>query len=409
MSTKTTFKRIALVAVAALGLGVLSVAPSSATPSGVSVTITNGTAGLPDATADSTTAGIIAVSALLEQTDSITVELVLKSFPANKATSAGQVYMQNLDSTTPTSTTTYTVDTVTASTVAIAGATAGGTFVVNGAHTNAQSTVARIAKGSGTAYVSHNFGVQFDSAAATTRAAGTYTYTVIVKAFAAGANPVATTQDISLVITAAADQSKTPSAVTSFANLNSAAAASQAAVGTDSVISSVSTAGTAAGYIYVGNRNAANGTAKAEDSLTATVTGAGIVCAAALSATPTATTCGKSIKVAATGDYQFIAQADGVAGSSSISVTSDKAGWTSVKTLAYYAKAAKTITASVLTPLLVVGTNDSAVVVTAVDANGTNWTGTAYIVATAAADALIGGSATTPVACVLSTDKTKQY
>jgi hypothetical protein len=32
MSTKTTFKRIALVAVAALGLGVLSVAPSSAAP-----------------------------------------------------------------------------------------------------------------------------------------------------------------------------------------------------------------------------------------------------------------------------------------------------------------------------------------------------------------------------------------
>ena len=32
MSTKTTFKRVALVAVAALGLGVLSVAPSSAAP-----------------------------------------------------------------------------------------------------------------------------------------------------------------------------------------------------------------------------------------------------------------------------------------------------------------------------------------------------------------------------------------
>jgi trimeric autotransporter adhesin len=30
MSTKTTFKRVALVAVAALGLGVLSVAPSQA-------------------------------------------------------------------------------------------------------------------------------------------------------------------------------------------------------------------------------------------------------------------------------------------------------------------------------------------------------------------------------------------
>ena len=38
MSTKTTFKRIALVAVAALGLGVLSVAPSSATVSALTVT-----------------------------------------------------------------------------------------------------------------------------------------------------------------------------------------------------------------------------------------------------------------------------------------------------------------------------------------------------------------------------------
>jgi hypothetical protein len=34
MSTKTTFKRVALVAVAALGLGVLSVAPSQAAPAG---------------------------------------------------------------------------------------------------------------------------------------------------------------------------------------------------------------------------------------------------------------------------------------------------------------------------------------------------------------------------------------
>ena len=38
MSTKTTFKRVALVAVAALGLGVLSVAPSNA--AAISVTVT---------------------------------------------------------------------------------------------------------------------------------------------------------------------------------------------------------------------------------------------------------------------------------------------------------------------------------------------------------------------------------
>ena len=39
MSTKTTFKRIALVAVAALGLGVLSVAPSSAAVSSYALTV----------------------------------------------------------------------------------------------------------------------------------------------------------------------------------------------------------------------------------------------------------------------------------------------------------------------------------------------------------------------------------
>ena len=40
MSTKTTFKRIALVAVAALGLGVLSVAPSSAAINATDETLT---------------------------------------------------------------------------------------------------------------------------------------------------------------------------------------------------------------------------------------------------------------------------------------------------------------------------------------------------------------------------------
>ena len=40
MSTKTTFKRIALVAVAALGLGVLSVAPSSAATTVIDETLT---------------------------------------------------------------------------------------------------------------------------------------------------------------------------------------------------------------------------------------------------------------------------------------------------------------------------------------------------------------------------------
>jgi len=388
-----------------LGLGVLSVAPSSAVVSNLTVTVADGTSSYTKS--DSTTAATVNIAGLLEVADSVTVNVVTKSVPAG---SVPAVQIHNVDSATPTLTN-YKVETITGGLHGLAGATAVDVAVLDKL---AADQVVRFSKQSAAGNINHTLGLQLDSA--TARVAGTYTYTVVVKAWNAGSTagnadqPDTTiTKDVSIVVAAAADASKTPSAVTSFANLNSAAAASQAAAGTDSLISSVATAGTAAGYIYVGNRNAANGTTTALDSLTATVTGAGVVCAGNLSATPTTGTCGKSIKVAATGDYQFIVQADGTAGSSSITVTSGVAGWSSTKTLSFYAKAAKTLTASVFTPILAVGTNDSAVAVTAVDANGTNWTGTAYIVASAAADALVGGSATTPVACVLSTDKTKHY
>ena len=79
MSTKTNFKRIALVAIAALGLGVLSSVPSNAAWSGtagtsLTLTVTNGTAGLTGARSDSTTAGTFGVRGLaLAALDSIGV------------------------------------------------------------------------------------------------------------------------------------------------------------------------------------------------------------------------------------------------------------------------------------------------------------------------------------------------
>ena len=74
MSTKTTFKRIALVAVAALGLGVLSVAPSQAVVGNLTVTATAGTAGNKAGTVqDTSTAALISVSALVGSlSDSVT-------------------------------------------------------------------------------------------------------------------------------------------------------------------------------------------------------------------------------------------------------------------------------------------------------------------------------------------------
>ena len=72
MSTKTNFKRIALVAVAALGLGVLSSVPSQAEITGLTLTVVDGSATL--AKSDSTTAATITIAGLLESADSITVD-----------------------------------------------------------------------------------------------------------------------------------------------------------------------------------------------------------------------------------------------------------------------------------------------------------------------------------------------
>ena len=84
MSTKTTFKRIALVAVAALGLGVLSVAPSNAAVINLSastVTVKDGTA--TTGTSDSRTAAVITISFTSEgNTDSASVTSYVSSKPA---------------------------------------------------------------------------------------------------------------------------------------------------------------------------------------------------------------------------------------------------------------------------------------------------------------------------------------
>ena len=90
MSTKTNFKRIALVAVAALGLGTLSSVPAQAAVSGLTLTVTNGTAGLAGVRTDSTNAAkftiaevAVYVSAEVCDTDApdnVTVSALIAAF-----------------------------------------------------------------------------------------------------------------------------------------------------------------------------------------------------------------------------------------------------------------------------------------------------------------------------------------
>jgi len=423
MSTKTNFKRIALVAVAALGLGVLSSVPVQATVSGLSVTITDGTAPASTVTmlgsaADSRTSAKINIKAVVDAQDSITVQLLETAKPTG-ATSNVVMYYHDSNTSTQTGVVVDTL-TTTQSTNALRGA-AGGTALTQAVATPAaiKTTVAtdngagmlRMWTASASTRIDINIGAQLDSATSV-RPAGTYTFLVLVKAYEAGQAgteaPKSTTQaTLNIVVAPLADVSNTATATYGFAYLTSSSvtAGTVAAQPVDSTISALATTGATRAYIYVAVRNAANGVSTADESLTATVSGVGLVCTSS-------TNCGKSlgpISITA-GDTVFELQGDGAGGTSTVTIKGTVTGSTYTKTLTYYAAAAKTLTASVFTPVLAVGSNDSAVAVTAVDAAGANWGGTAYIYASAAADATaVGGSATTPVACVFRSANNTHY
>ena len=397
MSTKTNFKRIALVAVAALGLGVLSSVPSQAAPIGT--TVTAGAAGATTqltsttVSSDTTTGTFVTVQSLMQAVgDSTSVTFVKKSEPTGATVAARMIFVDTVGATTARVSTNGNLAAGTLATKLSQAdsVTAGNFFWINNT--------------SGPAgYAGGTFSISLESATATAPV-GTYTYTVIATNYT-GATASATqyTADVSIVVSASTALSTTASSAKSFVDLKNVGRTNTATDSTDDAITAVSTvSSTNAGFIYVGNRNSSDNVTLAVDSLTATVTGAGVICAtsdATPAVSPTVTVCGKQlVNIAITGDYQFVARGDGTSGVSSINVTTKISGMNVTKSLTYYASAAKTITATVGHPLLKVGTNNGAVRGTAVDAAGTNFTGGMWIVASSAADALIAGS-TTPVSC----------
>jgi hypothetical protein len=396
MSTKTNFKRIALVAVAALGMGVLSSVPSQAAFTGaagsqVTVTTVNGTAGLTGAASDSTTAGTIAISAFaLLGTDSVTVTVAGKSKPALQA-SFPQVNLALSDTATSTSKVNVVQATTpggsTLSTTVVArpyGNLAPGTTDTATLFAVAPETAATV-----NTIVAAKFIAYMDSASST-RVAGTYTYTVVVTPVNLATPLAGGTQasvDISFVVAAAASASTTVDTSKSTAFLGAAVnPTADAAVSAEATASS-----TAAAHLAVRTYNASS--AAAGESITVSISGAGQLFHTATSVGGTSIT----VKSAGGTDGNFEIRPDGRAGVATISVSTPSTTFSN-KTMNFYAAAAKTITATVGTPLLAVGANTGAVRGVAVDANGIAWTGAAYIVASSAADALVAGS-TTPVAC----------
>ena len=407
MSTKTTFKRVALVAVAALGLGVLSVAPSSATPT-MTVTTTAGSGSLVGGNAvaalETTTAAKISVSGLFSaSTDSVSVVLVRKSGPASSTSVNWHLGF---------------VETTTSSSSAVRLGRAGTalTTVANGANkvslfdssTSFSTGVSQdYLLDGGQAYQGATFNLIPDSA--TTRVAGTYVFTAIVTSYTTSGVNVSTsvqTADVTYVIansaagsatlaTAAALISGTVDPSKTTVIMNAGAPTTLSAV--DSAVAVVSTAA-ATNHASIQVKTFTADSDPTPESVTATITGAGVIC------NSDGSVCGKSLTITgAGGDNTFRVRADGTAGTGSIVIKTTSLTFPA-KSVTFFAKAAKTITLAVNKPVIGVGSSTDVIRATALDADGNVWGGAAYIYAGSAASALIAGSET-PAACTYNSAK----
>jgi hypothetical protein len=406
MSIKTNFKRLALVVVSALGFGMLSIAPSSAVAGAPTVTVTAGSASVTEGAAKETlTTATLTISGLLSASgDTYGITLFRKTAPGTPI-DASNFRLAFLETSTYANTVVNGVGTTggeTAEAVSLQGAfrTDDDGIVVNVSYDS--RVIATAGNGyylSGTAagYVEATFGLMLDTATTRDNGEGAYVYTAVVTPYTGGAAAVAGTPvqvdltfTVNLTAAAAAAASGTIDPSKSTAFLGTAAGATA-----DASISKVATAATTAhGYINVITKTSTS--LQAPESVTITVTGPGLVC------NPAATVCGKSITHAADGNDDFPVRADGTAGVASIVVKTTTVTFPA-KTITFYAKAAKTITALVNAPVISVGVNGTELTApiwaSAVDADGNVWGGAAYVYASTAADALIAGSNATPVAC----------
>ncbi len=175
MSTTTNFKRIALVAVAALGMGVLSSVPSQAATIGEAVvTVGNGTATLGNS--DSVGAATIAVRAFTESSsDTISINVTMGVKPSGAVGGTDSIMVTALDTATSTAVTTL-----------VGRASAAGTWAVpfgtDSASVGSSGTFGGSITGVSNGFAAGKFGYFLDSGLV--RTAGTYTMNYIVKVYA---------------------------------------------------------------------------------------------------------------------------------------------------------------------------------------------------------------------------------
>jgi len=378
MSTKTTFKRIALVAVSALGLGLLTTVPSQAViaPSTITLTATNQSVTKNTVNgytvSDSTTAGLITVSYTHSSTsDSMVVTSLAKSLPAG-ATVTPSLLLRLRDTSTST----------VPETVTLLGTTSGSNsgrglvtpvgalgYTTNVIDSGTSMRIAAFPGAAGTAVA--NFYAYIDST--TNLVVGTYVYTVTVTPnddSAAGSvanvantnNANAKSVDITITVSA-------PSAATSASYSTATISTGSTFSGVAPVDSTVSVAATADttpdAVIQVSLASSTGSTLYAAESVTVVATKGSVGTSTAV--------IGKNVTFAYTAGspLNIYVYGDGTSGTGTISVSTPTITFTT-KTVSFWATGVASITATKRLNVLAAGStyNAGAITAVALDSNG---------------------------------------
>ena len=369
MSTTTNFKRIALVAVASLGLGVLSSVPAQATINADAVTLSSATAAQTTAETYTASSAIATVTffGAIQDSMSITAELISTTATGNTSLPALRLI----------ETSSAVIDSIVDAVITTPGGRSAGYGVAGNTAvsvTAASSSVTTTAK-----FAVYLAGPAAEPTANTSAAPGqTGTYVVRIKPAAIGKTVLvgSSNQTLTITVSAAAAQSTTLSATNTKIWMQSGDTDAKLAA-QDSTIVGLSTAnGLAAGNvanIWINARNASNVAFAKLESVTATITGAGT-----LGANPTvasAIAAGRSLLINPLTDYIAVFP-DGNSGVGTITFTGSTSGVAlGTKTVTFSGVtlkkfAAPTIAATDSTVINATGANTTTVSVLAQDDAG---------------------------------------
>jgi hypothetical protein len=328
MSTKTTFKRIALVAVAALGFGVMSVVPSNAAINADTLTLSASTAAQTTAETATATSAVATVSFLGDTNDSIAVTASLVSGPAGTTA---------LPTLALTETSSATVN---------GGSTKGTTYAANSSVKVNASDSTKVTTAKFSVYLT--VGGKDGSAPSV---AGTYVVKLTPAAQGANSLAASTAQTLTITVTTAASQSKVASAASTVYLASGETTTTKAVKTDDSIIASKAIATKAVASILITQYSATDvATAGDGESITATITGSGILAPASStnSDATTYTSAGSKGRTVIVAKGERVAvYADGASGVGTITLTTSAGLLLATKTVTFFDTKPASVTATV--------------------------------------------------------------